>query len=152
MQCSEHPREAATSICLVCGRGLCRECGVQVGSFLVCRYRCEIVGKQLSDLREFSTAQPVLQNRILSQARLLRTAMGAFVLVVGVLVMLVGYLHGPWHVFGPVGGVTVCFGLAAILMGRRAPVQTANFRLCRRCGYNMTANTTGICPECGATV
>ena len=23
---------------------------------------------------------------------------------------------------------------------------------CRSCGYNLTANTTGVCPECGTTI
>lgn len=52
----------------------------------------------------------------------------------------------------------------AILFGCIAPIvllavalaasmgTTVRLGHCRQCGYNLTGNTTGICPECGETI
>jgi hypothetical protein len=32
---------------------------------------------------------------------------------------------------------------------RRPPIGRLSPVLCRKCGYNLTSNTTGVCPECG---
>ena len=47
------------------------------------------------------------------------------------------------------------FGLLAILFGlpwwhlRRIPLRRARANLCPACGYNLTGNLSGVCPECG---
>lgn len=40
--------------------------------------------------------------------------------------------------------------LVAVLIYRDRTRRIPGF--CRKCGYNLTGNTTGRCPECGATV
>jgi len=42
----------------------------------------------------------------------------------------------------------LAIGLLTLLTGR-PKVRTDQFRLCPSCGYNMTGNTMGKCPECG---
>ena len=46
-----------------------------------------------------------------------------------------------WIPFAAVGAPTVVLWF----LGRRRPKPGH----CRRCGYNLTGNTSGICPECG---
>ena len=48
-------------------------------------------------------------------------------------------------VWAPLFAVTVPTVVLWYLERRRAPGS------CRRCGYNLTGNTSGICPECGAS-
>ena len=47
----------------------------------------------------------------------------------------------------------ILVGLYPILAAMRFPRRLARFRrrrgLCVKCGYNLTGNTTGTCPECG---
>ncbi len=41
-----------------------------------------------------------------------------------------------------------CRFLAAMVHSRRFPTPK-DIPLCPRCGYNLTGNVSGICPECG---
>jgi hypothetical protein len=46
----------------------------------------------------------------------------------------------------------IAFSIYPILVCLRGPVRRLNRRrrgLCVKCGYNLTGNTTGTCPECG---
>jgi len=55
-------------------------------------------------------------------------------------------------------GILLCLLLAFYLLPlkwltdvlRRAPRTRPGF--CARCGYNLTGNTSGVCPECGMKV
>ena len=45
----------------------------------------------------------------------------------------------------------LCFAIPTILVGRSNARRKAP-RFCRRCGYNLTGNVSGRCPECGSPV
>ncbi len=56
-----------------------------------------------------------------------------------------------WFMFivalGP--GIAFCYVLAAVI-SRLGPLYPRGH--CRRCGYNLTGNVSGICPECGQPI
>jgi hypothetical protein len=47
--------------------------------------------------------------------------------------------------------IPVALGVLAIRSSRRTP-QDEDTPACEECGYNLTGNISGICPECGMTV
>jgi hypothetical protein len=50
----------------------------------------------------------------------------------------------------PLWPAIMLFAIPAVwlwIIGRRGPPGA-----CRKCGYDMTGNTSGVCPECGAGV
>ena len=51
------------------------------------------------------------------------------------------YNWSPWMI-----APAVTFGLSIMSLGR---VRARKGRNCKRCGYNLTGNLSGICPECG---
>ncbi len=61
---------------------------------------------------------------------------------------LPGYTHG--HIFlGPFYGIAV---LCVVLMALERRMPEKPVEGCRNCGYNLTGNVSGICPECGVPV
>lgn len=50
----------------------------------------------------------------------------------------------------PVGGVMLAFSTLQLQRGRL--VLRKKRHLCKQCGYNLTGNTSGLCPECGASI
>ncbi len=56
------------------------------------------------------------------------------------------------HVWGlPTIGVVVALAIfAATFKVRRKPAEPAN--LCKGCGYDLTGNVSGVCPECGSAI
>jgi hypothetical protein len=47
--------------------------------------------------------------------------------------------------------VVLTMPLPAIwLIQKRRHTRFLNRSICRSCGYNLTGNTSGVCPECGA--
>ncbi len=39
-----------------------------------------------------------------------------------------------------------------VFQGRLNPASNPDVPLCTRCGYNVTGNVSGVCPECGTPV
>ena len=46
--------------------------------------------------------------------------------------------------------IPVLISLLLTGFSRRAQVKSESPLACKNCGYNLTGNTSGICPECGA--
>ncbi|GIK17102.1 MAG: hypothetical protein BroJett003_20660 [Planctomycetota bacterium] len=149
MHCFEHSGEPAIGVGMVCGRGLCRECAVETGSVMACRAQCEILARRISDLREFQSSQPRLQERLISHARQTRMASGVFMTAVGVPLVILGLKFGQWAFAGPGAGIMLVYGVVTLVMEYRRSSRTSNFRLCWRCGYNLTGASSDQCPECG---
>ncbi len=49
----------------------------------------------------------------------------------------------------PIWWITVPLVIASILLGIDDLVKTQESMLCFECGYDLTGNTSGVCPECG---
>jgi predicted RNA-binding Zn-ribbon protein involved in translation (DUF1610 family) len=55
----------------------------------------------------------------------------------------------------PLGGFFVAFTCYSTIVLSRGPVRRWRRRkrgLCTQCGYNLTDNVSGVCPECGAVI
>lgn len=116
---------------------------------LACRGRCEPEVRRLLDLRDFSFSQPnyFLRGMRRYQSRRLRS--GIINVVLGITFAVLWYVYG-YFAFGIVSVPVLLVGIWTLATAREA-VPTDNFRLCPQCGYNMTGNTTGQCPECGGS-
>ena len=71
------------------------------------------------------------------------------VVIIGALVLSIFYNYA--------GALCFMFGAAAglpigALIWARAFQHRAAARICRNCGYNLTGNTSGVCPECGTRI
>lgn len=116
---------------------------------MACRAQCEILARRISDLREFQSSQPRLQERLISHARQTRMASGVFMTAVGVPLVILGLKFGQWAFAGPGAGIMLVYGVVTLVMEYRRSSRTSNFRLCWRCGYNLTGASSDQCPECG---
>lgn len=62
---------------------------------------------------------------------------------------LVYSLHLPlWALFG----ILLIYPTVALTCGPLRAWRRRNRGLCVKCGYDLTGNTSGICPECGTTI
>lgn len=54
----------------------------------------------------------------------------------------------------PYAGLAIAFAVISLVFGWRAWVLSARSEIgrCTSCGYNLTGNTSGTCPECGTPV
>ena len=61
--------------------------------------------------------------------------------------------NGFWQLLLIVVGLTWPFTYLSFRIARRAPKRDPNAPpTCHKCGYNLTDNVSGICPECGTPV
>lgn len=104
----------------------------------------------MHDLRDFNFAQPNIQKRLLDRGQFALRVSGVYGLSFGALLLVLAWLKiGYRDIFVPLGTVALILGLVQLVRTRRGP-QTYQFRLCSQCGYNLTGNKSGRCPECGA--
>ena len=54
-----------------------------------------------------------------------------------------------WNAIGPLLLITPAGSGWAAYRCARARAAGRSAHLCRRCGYNLTGNVSGVCPECG---
>ncbi len=119
MKCFNHPTVDAVAICKSCGRGLCRDCIVEVGLGCSCRNRCENDVAALNDLveRGRTVYQKSSTNHFWSGVFL--SLMGVFFLLLGVSTVATSDQ--------PVGGILWLFmgiiftgwGISSLLFARK---------------------------------
>lgn len=54
-----------------------------------------------------------------------------------------------------IGGLPLGLLLVPLCLSSKSPALLARFqsdRVCRKCGYDLTGNATGVCPECGTAI
>jgi len=151
MKCAYHPESDAIGICMACERGVCAECAVDMDRGLACKDRCEPEVRRLLDLRDFSFSQPHYFETRVKASRIGRAIGVGWGMVAGMILIVAGYIQGQRAAL-IAGGVVVGVTAIILIATRRSSVRTDQFRLCPKCGYNMTGNTTGKCPECGCFV
>ena len=148
VKCFHHLERDAIGVCLACQRGLCPECAVDLSRALACRGPCQHEARRLLDLRDFSFAQPSLQDTILRRNTLAYQRSGLYSIIFGVSFIAFGYIQGDVGLLYVMGIAATGFGVWSLVTARLRQ-STNQFRLCPHCGYNITGNTTGKCPECG---
>jgi hypothetical protein len=150
MKCFEHSDRDAVGICIACFKARCRECIVDHGRMVSCKGLCEHEARRLIDLRDFSLAQPSIQEKHLKWAHGTQLRASIFVLACGAGLVAWG-LISQFKMVAWIGAVPAAYGLISLLRGR---VRTSpkQFRLCPKCGYDVSHSTIGKCPECGYLV
>lgn len=149
MKCFYHPDREAVGICSACSKGLCAGCATDMGRGLACRDRCEPEVRRLRDLRDFSFAQPTVQQQILSRTRQAHFRQGGFLLAIAAVSLAAWSVYKTHWVLLALAAPSAAYGLVTIAFAWRRQPRTDQFRLCPGCGYNLTGNVTGRCPECG---
>lgn len=70
------------------------------------------------------------------------------------LIKVYGQVHGRETAVAIAWLAAITIGILIALLSRRAdqPAKWAAEGKCRQCGYDLTGNVSGICPECGTTL
>ena len=147
MKCFNHPEIDAIGLCTACNRGLCVDCVVDLERGLACKDRCEHEVRRLLDLRDYSFTQPHQQETKVRQMSAGRARAVLINVVLAIIFFVTWYIYGQ-IIFAIVAGMNCLLAILAAVTGR-SRIRTDQFRLCPKCGYNVTGNTSGRCPECG---
>jgi predicted amidophosphoribosyltransferase len=150
MTCYSHPGRPAVGTCSWCYRGLCSECAVEIASVLACRGRCEVDAERLLRVRKWSIQQPATQHAFLRLRRTFFLALGAILLIVGIVSGVLSQREGDTRAMALFTGVA-SIGVALLWYGRMLRTRLSA-PTCSKCGYNLTGNRSGRCPECGEPV
>ena len=130
MKCFRH-RAEAVGFCKVCGKGLCRRCGVDLGHSFTCRGACAAEAEHYERVVKPRFLAMNEQNSRLGQEAeaLLRSAavrsggklfVPALLLLAGVPLFIAGITRGAqFSMFGYLGGVFVVMGLIYLYVNRR---------------------------------
>lgn len=148
MNCFNHVTTPCVGICIACGKGVCPECAADLTRGLACKGICEHEARRLLDLRDFSFAQPGQQESILKHTRQTNIRLGMMLIFVAAGILALTWTSPKLSSLNILGMILGGFGLLLIVKAR-IPTTSAQFRLCNQCGYNITGNTSGTCPECG---
>jgi hypothetical protein len=151
MNCFWHQDRPAVGVCTACGKGLCAECAVDLQRGTACKDKCEVEVRRLIDLRDFSLSQPNVQEKILKSSSRASYRAAIFQMVLGSIFVTWWLLDRRFTVLAILGALFLAFGLFSALT-LRGRIRSDQFRLCQQCGYNITGNTTGRCPECGRAI
>lgn len=153
VKCYYHAERDAVGLCGACHRGICADCARDMQRGLACRGRCEHEVRRLLDLRDFSFTQPHQAETVLRASAGAQVRSSIFLIMLGVIMVVYGLYNRRLTFLLWLGGVELVFG--AVNLWRvltRKPAGHRQFRLCAKCGYNVTGNTTGRCPECNFQV
>jgi hypothetical protein len=88
MRCFYHEDKEAVGTCKSCGRGLCRECAVELPKSLACRGRCEADAQAVTRLIDRNIQITTTSSRFGA-----RYGAGIFYLVMGILFITWGLLN-----------------------------------------------------------
>jgi hypothetical protein len=130
MKCFRH-RMDAVGFCKVCGKGLCRRCGIDLGHSFTCRGACAAEAEHYErEVKPKLIAQNEQTSRIGQEAEgLLRNAavrsggrlfVPALLLLVGVPLLVTGITRGArFAMLGYLGGVFAVMGLIYLYINWR---------------------------------
>jgi hypothetical protein len=124
VKCYYHQECDAVALCYWCNRGLCPSCSVEVGDRLACQGRCEAKVERAVRIGEASTLMVEHSEQAQGVARLANFGLVAFVLVVGIITLAMGYARrsdAPGLLL--LGGALVVFGLVLGVVVYRRPDQ-----------------------------
>lgn len=148
MNCFVHLDQPAVGVCIACGRAVCPECAADLQRAIACKERCENEVRRMLDIRDFSFTQPSVQKLVLERSTRGYLTSGLFSVVFGITALAYSAMNPRlWWIAVP-GAMVLLHGVMTMITGRKRP-QAEQFRLCTNCGYNVTGNKSGKCPECG---
>lgn len=110
MRCFYHEDREAVGICKSCGRGLCRECAVELPKSLACRGRCEADAQAVTQLIERNLQVSATSTRLVQTSRVSRIGLGLFSIALGI-IMFVGGLRDQLSIVEFLGVGMIAFGV-----------------------------------------
>jgi hypothetical protein len=123
MRCFYHEVREAVGSCKSCGKGLCRECAVELPKGLACRGRCEADAQALIQLIDRNILVSATSSRTVQQAGGVRLGAGIFHIAFGV-VLFIGGLRDQLSVITIMGIGLFAYGIywlfLAWRLGRKA--------------------------------
>ncbi len=125
MKCFNHDDRDAVGICKSCGKGVCRECAVDMGKGLACRDRCEMDASNVIALIDQNIQFSPVGKNVMGNMRKNTYVQASFLLVAGVIFLLTGMASGRLAEFpGLLGMVFLIYGGYMLWRGLRLPKQT----------------------------
>jgi hypothetical protein len=120
MRCYYHEDKEAVGTCKSCGKGLCRECAVDLTKGLACRGRCETNVQAVIQLIDRNIELSSTTTRILQANKGMRSGSGIFHVVVGVLFVAWGLGDERLKLIAVMGVAFIAYGIYWLLLARRA--------------------------------
>ena len=122
MKCFNHEERDAVGTCKSCGKGICRECAVDMGKGLACHDRCE---KDVSDLIALIDQNvhfsPIGKN-VMGNMKKNAYVQASFTLAAGLVFFLTGFASGRVaELPGLLGIIFLLYGCHALWRGMRLP-------------------------------
>ena len=157
MKCFEHREREAVGICKCCSKGLCEDCAADLGRGLACKGRCEAEVQALNNVTYNSTGLLPAANAVVRTTRRTHFFSSMFNTILGVVFGYFGYQEyvnlGEVGFTAIIGAVFIVYGFVSLLqMWRMFVAPKFPIGCCQKCGYDLTANKSGTCPECGKRV
>jgi hypothetical protein len=117
MHCYYHDDQAAVGVCKSCGKGLCRECAVDLTKGLACRGHCEADVQGMIQLIDRNIRLSATASRTVQQGRGIRIGAGIFHILIGGLFFIFGirdFERLPLIVF--LGAGLIAYGIYWLLL------------------------------------
>jgi len=83
MRCFYHDEKEAVGSCKSCGKGLCRDCAVDLGKGLACRGRCEADAQALIQLIDRNIQLSTTSTNLIKSSRGVRSSAALFEFALG---------------------------------------------------------------------
>jgi hypothetical protein len=83
MRCYYHENKEAVGTCKSCGKGLCRECAVDLGKGLACRGRCETDAQAVIQLIDRNIHLSITATNYTLATRIVRSSTAIFNFFIG---------------------------------------------------------------------
>ena len=119
MRCFYHEDKEAVGTCKSCGRGVCRECAVELSKGLACSGRCEADAQAVIRLIDQNIQLSSSSGRLVQTNRGFRYGIGVFQIVFGMLFLTWGFLVTYMRFAVFLGIVFVAYGLYTIYVVRK---------------------------------
>jgi len=115
MRCFYHEEKEAVGICKSCGRGLCRECAVELPKSLACRGRCEADAQAVTQLIERNIQLSTNSPQLVKLNRNGRVGTGILYIVLGTVFVFTG-LRDQLNFLSVVGVGFIAFGIYTLIL------------------------------------
>ncbi len=120
MRCFYHEDKEAVGACKSCGKGLCRECAVDLTKGLACRGRCEGDAQAVIQLIERNIQLSATSLRMMKTNTRLRFGAAIFHIAMGVLFIVWGLRADNLRLIVVLGVGFIGYGTYMFLSGARA--------------------------------
>src|SRR5207302_6215916 len=121
MKCFYHETRDAIGVCKSCGKGLCRECAVDLDKGLACRGRCEEDARAVIALIDRNIRFEPTVSSIIARTRRGRVGAAVFYFVCGAAFIAWGFTMPELHVILFLGVAFVLYGLFTLWQVRQTP-------------------------------